>query len=375
MRYEKSGAKLRLVAFAGGGSGGHSYPLLAIAAELKRRAPDTGVYFISTPPSVERRILEKSGLPFHLIPSGKLNAQSPFTMLATLVKLPLAFLKSAWIVLRERPQLVVSAGGYAGAPFLATAALLGVPCAVYEQNRKPGLANRWMAKFVRAVFVNFPATADYFPGKKVIPVGLPFRREILGARWEENAWPAELARDPFRIFVFGGSQGALAVNRLVVEAAKELRDLWPRLFIHHQTGQNDLATVEAGYRELGFTNVKVEPYVHDMAGAYRSAHLVICRAGASSIVELAAARKAAILIPLVSKDNHQAPNADELVRNGAAVLLVQTDATGRKLADLVRGFFQDREKIRRLGTAIGAMSREDAEARIIAAMEGLVAGE
>ena len=371
MRHEKSGKKLRTVAFAGGGSGGHSIPLLAVAAELKRRDPAAKVYFVTTTASVEKKILEKSGFPFRLIPSGKLNAQSPLTMLATIVKLPLAFLKSALIVLRDRPDFVLSAGGYAGAPFLAMAALLGVPCAVYQLDLKPGLANRLMSRFARAVFVNFAATAAQFPGKRSFTVGLPFRKEIALARWDDGAWEPELAREPFRIFVFGGSQGALAVNRLFVAAGEELGDLRAEKFVHHQTGQNDLATVEAGYREAGFAHAKVEPYVYDMAGAYRQAHLVICRAGASSIVELAAARKAAVVIPLVSKDNHQRPNAEELVCKGAAVLLVQDEADGKKLAAIIRDFAENRVKLRKYAEAIGATLSENSEAKILGAMEAL----
>ena len=320
------------------------------------------------PGSVEERILKKSGYPFHTIPSGKVSGQGILVKILTLLKLPLAFFKSVGILARERPELVMSAGGYAGAPFLAAAGICGFPCAIYEQNRKPGLANRWMANFARLVFLNFSATQAAFPGKKSVVVGLPYRREILNARWAETEIAQNLKRNPFRIFVFGGSQGAIGVNRLVVEAMKALGSRKNDFFIHHQTGQNDLATVEKNYADLGFTQVKVEPFVHDMASAYREAHIVVCRAGASSLAELAAAAKAAILIPLVSKDDHQSPNAQELAEAGAAMVVRQNETTGAELARIFADFFVHREKLANMAAKIASRTRANAEDEIIAAL-------
>ncbi len=353
------------IAFAGGGSGGHCYPLLAIAAELKRRRPETKIFFVTMAGSIEERILEKSGYPFHTIPSGKVSGQGLLVKILTLLRLPLAFWKSFWILIRERPQLVMSAGGYAGAPFLAASAIFGLPCAIYEQNRQPGLAIRLMANFAKLIFLNFSQTEKAFTGKKSLVVGLPFRKEILSARWTENEFQSNLMRNPFRIFIFGGSQGAVGVNRLVANAIGELGDLKNSVFVHHQTGQNDLATVEKKYRDIGFANLKLEPFVHDMASAYRAAHLVICRAGASSLAELAAAGKAAILIPLVSKDDHQTPNAQELAEQGAAVVMKQNKTTGADLASVLKGLILDRNRVAVMAGKMALRSQENAEDEII----------
>lgn len=366
---ESKKRKIQCLALAGGGSGGHTYPLLALAAAFKQQNPQGRVFFISTPRSVEERILRNAGYEFFLITSGKLNSQGLLRKLQTLLLLPLAFFQSARILWAKRPDIVVSAGGYAGAPFLVSAALLGFSTAIYEQNRTPGLANRLMSKLAGLILLNFAGTQEFFPGRRTRAVGLPFRKEILQSRWNEAEWRERRSKRPFQIFVFGGSQGAVSVNRLVLAALEFLRDREQEIFIHHQTGQVDIEIVERQYRELGFTNCRVEAYVYDMNRAYREAHLVICRAGASTLAELAAAGKASILIPLESRDNHQEPNARELSERGAAILFRQSEGTAESLAKLIRSLMDSPERLSSLSEKIQSSCTLSSENDILAALE------
>lgn len=351
------------ILFAAGGSGGHTYPLIAIARSMQALQKETKCIFVSTTGSVEENLIPREGFPLELIASGKIKGQGIFGTLRTLFKMPLAFWQSGKILLRYRPQLVLSAGGYAGAPLIITAGILGFTCAIFEQNRRPGLANTIMAFFCRHIFLNFKATEEYFSQrKKLYTVGHPCREEIRAARWSMDESESRWEKNPFQVFVFGGSQGAVGINRLVSEALPYLQDL--PIEILHQTGQANLATVEKSYAEVGFAKGKVAAYIYDMAAAYRDAQLVICRAGASSLAELAAAGKAALLIPLVSKDRHQEYNAQEMEAVGAAICALQPSLNGAKLAGLIKEFYSDRKKLAKIGAAMQALHQENASGRI-----------
>ncbi|RZA04382.1 MAG: UDP-N-acetylglucosamine--N-acetylmuramyl-(pentapeptide) pyrophosphoryl-undecaprenol N-acetylglucosamine transferase, partial [Proteobacteria bacterium] len=313
------------IAFAGGGSGGHLYPQVAVAGEIKKLAPDTEIFFVSTKGSIEEKLIPRSGYEVVLIPSGKLKGQGALGLVKTSFALFLSVFVCIGILLRRRPDLIFSAGGYAGAPFLVLGALMGVRCEILEQNRQPGLANRWMAKFCRRVYLNFAGSADLFGAKGVV-VGHPCRPEIEKARWSATDEKTLIAVKPFRIFVFGGSQGAMGINRLITAASEFLKDL--DIAIEHQTGEADYQRVVDSYKVAGFNNVRVEKFIYDMDRAFREAHLVVCRAGASSLAELAAAGKAAVLIPLVSKDRHQEHNAVEIEHVGGALSRLQGSLTG-----------------------------------------------
>lgn len=357
------------IAFAGGGSGGHVYPLIAVADEIRKKNPAIECFFISTKGSIEERIVPKANYPLELIPSGKLKSQGILKSLITLFVLPFSFFLCMWKIFRKRPDFVFSAGGYAGAPYLVSAALLGVPCAVLEQNRVPGMANKWMAKFCKIVFVNFAASKEYFAEKNVQVVGHPYRKEIESAVWSESESAALWEKNPFHIFIFGGSQGAVGINRLVTAALNELKDL--PIFFHHQTGVLDFETVKKAYLEAGMSDLqkaKVEQYVYDMVSAYKNAHLVICRAGASSIAELAVAKKASLLIPLVSKDNHQVHNAKEVAERSAAAFFLQPDLTGSKLAAIIKEFYHDRVKLKTLAENIAGLHHAGSAEKIATAL-------
>jgi len=357
----RGGRPLR-VAFAGGGSGGHLYPQVAVAGELRRLAPECEIFFVSSPGSIEERLVPKAGYELVLIPSGKLKGQSPLALLKTLLALFRSVFVCLWLLLRRRPDLIFSAGGYAGAPFLVLGALLGVRCEILEQNRHPGLANRWMARFCRRVYVNFSASEHSFPGRETRVVGHPCRPEIEAARWGQEEAPARLAANPFRIFVFGGSQGAMGINRRVTAAAAALKDL--DLEITHQTGDADFENTRAEYEAAGFPRARVEKFIYEMPEELRAAHLVVCRAGASSLAGLAAAGKPAILIPLVSKDRHQEHNAKEMESLGAALTFLQNELTGAALAAVIRGLFNGRERLAELSARISGLHQPEAALRI-----------
>jgi UDP-N-acetylglucosamine--N-acetylmuramyl-(pentapeptide) pyrophosphoryl-undecaprenol N-acetylglucosamine transferase len=350
------------VAFAGGGSGGHLYPQVAVAGEIRRMAPETEIFFVSSRGSIEEKLIPKSGYEVVLIPSGKLKGQGPLGLARTLLNLFLSVFVCLKILLARRPDLIFSAGGYAGAPFLVMGALLGVRCEILEQNRHPGLANRWMAKFCRRVYVNFAASEGSFPGKDTRVVGHPCRPEIEQARWPESEAKARFQANPFRLFVFGGSQGAMGINRRITAASAFLKDL--DLEIVHQTGEADFERTSSEYAAAGFARVKVEKFIYDMATQFRGCHVVLCRAGASSLAELAAAGKAAILIPLVSKDRHQEHNAKEMEQLGCCLTFLQNELTGEDLAEVIRRLHSDRNKLQSLASKMSGLHQPEAALRI-----------
>lgn len=351
----------RVVAFAGGGSGGHLYPQISVARELLASGTPPRIFFVSAKGSIEERLIPREGFELFLIPSGKLKGQSIVSIFRTLLALFASIFASARIVWREKPDVIFSAGGYAGAPFLVIGALLGVRCEILEQNRVPGLANRWMSRFCRRVYVNFASSARSFPGKETVVVGHPCRPEFERARWGTE-FETRLSSDPFRVFVFGGSQGAMGINRIVTAAAGHLSEI--PVEILHQTGEADFERVKQEYRDAAFSRVRVEKYVYEMADALKEAHLVICRAGASSLAELAAAEKAAILIPLVSKDRHQEHNAREIEAAGAAQVYLQPELTGEALAAKLKELYYNRKTLADLAKRLGQYHQPDAAARI-----------
>ncbi len=350
------------MAFAGGGSGGHLYPQVAVAGELKKLSPEAEIFFVSSRGSIEEKLVPRAGYELLLIPSGKLKGQGFVKTLATCWALFCSVFVCLGLLLRRRPDLIFSAGGYAGAPYLVLGSLLGVRCEILEQNRIPGLANRWMAKFCRRIYVNFAASKDAFPGKDTRVVGHPCRPEIEKARWPVGTELEQFRRNPFRLFVFGGSQGAMGINRLVTAASAQWRDL--DIEILHQTGEADYERVCKEYEAAGFSRARVEKFVFEMAQAFREAHLVICRAGASSLAELAAAGKAALLIPLVSKDQHQEHNAKEIENLGAAVTRLQWELSGEGLAALGKEFYTEREKLLPLARKMSELHHPDAAHKI-----------
>lgn len=356
------------VIIAGGGTGGHLFPGLALAEQLSKRGAH--VTFVGTTRGIEAKVVPQSGYPLERIEVSGLKRQGALATLRSLVRLPLAMMQTLRVLRRLRPQVVVGVGGYASGPVVLLAALLQIPTVVLEQNSVPGVTNRILARFVRAVFTSFPHASQYFPDHKVSLLGNPVRQSIA-----DSSTAAIERTGPVRILVLGGSLGAKAVNSLLVEAMAELHHQTPPVLtplalhiqLHHQTGQADLESTRSGYAKLdGFgATVQVEPFISNMADAYRDCELMIGRAGATTIAELTTAGRPSVLIPFpFAADDHQTHNARYLVENGAARMLQQKDTTPQLLASVITELCQDRTVLGAMANASRRLGRPDAAARI-----------
>ena len=359
---KKTPDPLRVV-IAGGGTGGHLYPGIAVARALMARCAGARVSFVGTARGIEARVLPREGFALDLIRSGGLKGKSMADRARGVWLLPKS-LGDAWRVITSRqPHLVIGVGGYSSGPVVLVAALRGVPAMVLEQNAVPGLTNRLLARFVRAAAVTFESTRDFF-GAKAFVSGNPVRPEFF-----EPAGPsAEAGADDdssiARILVFGGSQGAHAINVAMVEAAAELA-AGPHLHVTHQTGERDLEMVRDAYRRVGLS-AEVEPFLYDMGPRLRQADVIVCRAGATTLAEIAAAGKAAILIPLpAATDDHQRRNAEALAAAGAGEVLLQRDVTGHVLAQRILALVNDVGARTRMAKAARTLARPDAAKVIV----------
>jgi UDP-N-acetylglucosamine--N-acetylmuramyl-(pentapeptide) pyrophosphoryl-undecaprenol N-acetylglucosamine transferase len=350
---------LRIV-IAGGGTGGHLYPGIAVARELLGRQPTAVISFAGTANGIEARVVPREGFALDLIRSGGLKGKSPIDRARGAALVPIG-LADAWrIVTARRPSLVIGVGGYSSGPVVLVAALRGVPTMVLEQNAVPGLTNKLLARYVQAAAVSYESTRRFF-GSKAFVSGNPVRPEFL-----DTAGSKESSRDATttRLLVFGGSQGAHAINMAMVEAAAGLAANGPHLRITHQTGERDVAMVRAAYTQARLA-ADVEPFLDDMGRQLGRADVVVCRAGATTLAEITAAGKAAILIPLpTATDDHQRKNAEALVATGAADLLLQRDLNGRVLAERILALAGDGPRRERMANAARALARPDA-ARVI----------
>jgi UDP-N-acetylglucosamine--N-acetylmuramyl-(pentapeptide) pyrophosphoryl-undecaprenol N-acetylglucosamine transferase len=351
------------VVIAGGGTGGHLYPGIAVARELLARRPDATITFAGTARGIEARVIPREGFALDLIRSGGLKGKSVAERVRGAVLVPVG-LADAWrIVTKRRPQIVIGVGGYSSGPVVLVAALRGVPTMLLEQNAVPGLTNRLLSRVVRAAAVTFDTTRQFF-GEKAFVSGNPVRPEFLTGRRREGESGAHDRASGIRVLVFGGSQGAHAINVAMVEAAAELAAVSPTLRVTHQTGERDVAMVRDAYRQAGL-QAEVEPFLYDMGRRIGEADLIVCRAGATTLAEVTAAGKAAILIPLpTATDDHQRKNAEALAASGAAEVLLQREATGAALATRVMSLARDPERRRGIAAAASSLARPDA-ARVI----------
>jgi len=352
-------SKALRVVIAGGGTGGHLYPGIAVARELLARRPDSAVTFAGTQRGIEFRVVPREGFELDTIRSGGLKGKSIADRARGAALIPLG-MRDAWsIVSRRRPDLVIGVGGYSSGPVVLTAALRGVPTMLLEQNAVPGLTNRLLARVVKAAAVTYESTRSFFGGKAFVS-GNPVRAEFV-----ERQETADGAREPgVHLLIFGGSQGAHAINAAMVAAAPTLAGLGVPLRITHQTGERDVEMVQQGYVAAGLT-ATVEAFLYDMPVRLGQADLVVCRAGATTLAELMAAGKPSILIPLpTATDDHQRKNAEALASTGAAEVMLQHDAMGPALASRIASLVNDAEARTRMSAAARALARPDA-ARVI----------
>ena len=345
------------VLIAGGGTGGHIIPALAVARELVARH-SAEILFVGTPRGMETRLVPDAGFRLRLIDVGPLKNVSPLVRLRTAFALPRSILDCRHIVREFWPGIVFGVGGYASGPGMAAALQMRIPTMAFEPNAMPGFANRLIGKRVRAAAVNFPAAARWFRGAEV--TGIPVRPEFFSITGPPPAPP--------RLLVFGGSQGARVFNQTLPKIVRSLLEAVPGLTILHQSGVRNAESTQAAYADSGAdsTRWQVEPFLTDMPACFAQAHLVMARSGASTVAELAAAGKPAVLIPFAAAaDDHQTRNAEVMVQAGAAALLSERDleTPGKLLETLVR-LLNDPATLASMAAAARTQARPDAAERI-----------
>ena len=315
------------VLIAGGGTGGHLYPGIAVGREVIARVPNAKVAFVGTTSGIEARVIPREGLPLDTIRSAGLKGKSLGALARGIALLPASALDAWRVISKRRPSVVIGVGGYSSGPVVLLAAMRGIPTLLMEQNAMPGLTNRLLARVVKAAAVTYVESARFFGGRAFV-AGNPVRPEFFGGVHDEFASPPGAAR----VLVFGGSQGAHAINVAMVEAAARLAAAAPRLAITHQTGERDVEMVRDGYRRAGI-EARVEPFLFSIDREMKTADLVVCRAGATTLAELTAAGRPSILVPLpTATDDHPRKNAEALVALGAARMIDQRSLTGELLA-------------------------------------------
>jgi UDP-N-acetylglucosamine--N-acetylmuramyl-(pentapeptide) pyrophosphoryl-undecaprenol N-acetylglucosamine transferase len=350
------------VVIAGGGTGGHLYPGIAVARELLRREPDAAVTFAGTARGIESRVIPREGFALDLLRSSGLKGTSVAARARGFGLLPLSGIDAWGIVSKRKPNLVIGVGGYSSGPVVLAAALRGIPTMLLEQNAVPGLTNRLLAKVVSAAAVTFESTVSFF-GRRAFVAGNPIRQEFLSTTATDAAGGGSAGDAAPRVLILGGSQGAHAINMAMVEAAPRLATRGG-VAITHQTGERDLARVRDGYREAGLV-ARIEPFLYEMDREMKNADLIICRAGATTIAELTAAGKPSVLIPLpTAADDHQRKNAEVLQQAGAAEVIEQGNLSGVALAERIAGLLGDPDRRQRMANAARALARPDA-ARVI----------
>jgi len=358
------------VLIAGGGTGGHLYPGIALARELQRRDPSAHVSFVGTAQGIEARVVPREKFALDLIRVSGLKGKSRLERSIGFSLLPLAAIDAWRVVAKQRPDVVVGVGGFASGPVVAIAALVGYPTMLLEQNALPGITNRLLAHVVRAAAVNFEAALAYFPRTGFV-AGNPVRPEFFPAQNEEANDRFTQPHDAARVLIFGGSQGAHAINVAMVEAAARLAASGIRLAITHQTGERDLDLVRAAYERAGLA-ARVEAFIFQIDGEMKAADVVICRAGATTLAELAASATPAILVPLpTATDDHQRKNAEVVEKAGGAIVIDERNLSGDAVAGLLKELMTDRNRLAGMSAAARTLARPDAAERIADRVEQL----
>ena len=345
------------ILIAGGGTGGHLFPGIAVAREILRRRQDTVVTFAGTARGIEARVIPREGFELDFLRSAGLKATSLPARARGISLLPVSGLDAWRILSRRAPDVVIGVGGYSSGPIVLAAAARRIPTLLLEQNAVPGFTNRLLGRVVTSAAVTFDATVSFFAGKGFV-TGNPVRAEF----FEVGAGRVD---GPPRLLIFGGSQGAHAINVAMIEAARGLATRRLDLEITHQTGERDLEVVREGYRRAGVA-ARVEAFLFDMAREMKLADLVICRSGATTIAELTASSRPAIFIPLpTAADDHQRVNAQVVASAGAAEVIEQHQLTGERLAGRIAALVADDTALRRMSAAARQLAHPDAAGAIV----------
>ncbi|QPJ60672.1 MAG: undecaprenyldiphospho-muramoylpentapeptide beta-N-acetylglucosaminyltransferase [Candidatus Nitronauta litoralis] len=346
------------VVIAGGGTGGHLYPGIALARKLMEH--DMEITFIGTERGIESRVLPKEGFPLKTIASAGLVGKRGMSRIVSLVKLPVGVLQAMGYLAGNRPALVVGVGGYVSGPAVFAASLLGIPTLIHEQNAYPGVTNRMLGKLAKRVCISFEEAKQFFPKRKVVLTGNMIRKTFSEA---SEPQPRD-AGEKLNVLILGGSQGASSINKAMTEALQHLDEYKERIQLVHQTGENDLEKVKSEYQKQNW-RAEVAPFLFDMEERYQKADLVIARAGATTLSEVTALGKPSILIPFpFATHNHQERNARVLEAADAGVVLLDREVDGKKIAELVIDALENPSRWNVRALASYQLGRRDATHRV-----------
>lgn len=363
------GVKTLLI--AGGGTGGHIYPAIAIAREYVSRDASRKVVFVGTERGLEKTIVPKAGFPLEFINVAGLKGKGGLDLLRNLARLPLGFVDAWRVVGKHRPAVVLGVGGYSSGPVLVAAKLRGVPTIIHEANAFPGLANRVVAPFVTAVAVAFAEALPRMHRKSGAVTGNPIRKEFFDVEDRRSRLSGQGGLPVLqRLLIFGGSQGSRVLNDTMAGALLFLAPLKDRIEIVHQTGPNELEKVRTAYRQSAFASARVVPYLDPMVDEIAAADLVVSRAGAMTIGELSAVGRAAVLVPFAAAtNNHQELNARVVEKAGGAVVITEKELSPEKLASAITAILSDPQRAARMGAASKTLAVPDATKKIVDLIE------
>jgi UDP-N-acetylglucosamine--N-acetylmuramyl-(pentapeptide) pyrophosphoryl-undecaprenol N-acetylglucosamine transferase len=359
-----------MLMIAGGGTGGHIYPAIAVAQEWIARDAKRRVIFVGTERGLEKTIVPKAGFPLEFISVGGLKGKGIGDTIKSLLRLPVGFAQAFTLIGRHRPNVILGVGGYSSGPVLVAAKLRGVPTAIHEANAFPGLTNRVLARFVTAAAVAFDAAALRMKRADAVITGNPIRKEF----FEANR--AARADSRKRLLIFGGSQGSHAINDAMAGALLFMAPLKDRIDIVHQTGPRELERMRDAYQASAFRDARVVPYLDPIVDEIASADLVVSRSGAMTVGELAAVGRAAILIPFAgATDNHQEINARAVEQAGGALVITEKELSPERLGFAITEIVSDPDRTSRMGAAARELSTPDATKKIVDLLEKIERSE
>ena len=353
------------VIIAGGGTGGHIFPGLAIAEEFKNRNERTEVIFVGTEYGIEARVIPREGYTIKFLRAEGIVGVSVLKKIRAIIKMFLSVIDSYRIIRTVRPDIVIGVGGYASGAIVFISSLMSIPTMILEQNSIPGLTNKILGKFVNAICTTYQESISFFPKAKTFLTGNPVRIHILKGDTDSGYKLFSLDKDLFTVFIFGGSSGARSINITVIDALNYLYDLKDKIQFLHQTGISDYEKTRELYRKYGFKGT-ITPFIYQMGEAYAVADLVISRAGATTLAELTALGKPALLIPYpYAAGHHQEMNARKLFEMGAARMILNSKLKGESLAQNIKELYMHetlRAEMQRNSRALG---RPDAGAKAV----------
>jgi UDP-N-acetylglucosamine--N-acetylmuramyl-(pentapeptide) pyrophosphoryl-undecaprenol N-acetylglucosamine transferase len=351
------------VVIAGGGTGGHLFPGIAIAAEFTAKDPGNRVLFVGTENPFEKTNVAKAGFAHNSITVEGIKGRGLFKIMRSVLKIPKGIFDSFRIIKTFNPDIVIGVGGYSAGPVILTAWVMGVITAVHEQNVLPGITNRILARVASRIYVSFEGSKLPAAKEKILVSGNPLRKEIIDAAKSETA-VGKKPDKPFTVLIIGGSQGAHGINMIVGDALAHLK-AGKRFFFIHQTGSSDETTVAGFYKKCGISSI-VKPFFDDMAKKYTEADLIICRAGATTVAEVTAIGRGTIFIPFpFAADDHQTKNARALSEAGAAEILPEAGLNGKMLAEKIEYYANHPAELGIMAAAAKKLGKSDAAEIIV----------